>query len=279
MSRTLNLVSEVKNAIRSDLRSNLSVDLSCIAIKRDKYRRNNVTSVRLEVTDETGEGVAVFRENQCQTTDWEHVVSIRAGDPIRLKGFVDYKTKGADILGQTVRKVAASNIGPALKDAVSSTTQLYVARIKAELAKSLREDDFTEIDTRLISSAPPPDGSVYPLKVRYEGYGGRFHIASTPVPQLIRFASRTSFGRLFAISRSFTQTYRDPVASVESVIVSVFERSVSLEDLLYRQNQRIFAVLAKHAPNELPERFNIPPASRRFQALSEAGTLGPIFEL
>ena len=136
MSRTLNLVSEVKNAVRSDLRNNLSVDLSCIATKRDKYRRQNITSIRLEVTAETGDGVAVFRENQCQPSDWEKALLIRAGDPIRLKGFVDYKTDGADILGQTVRKVSPSNNGTALKDAISSATQLSVARIKADMASS-----------------------------------------------------------------------------------------------------------------------------------------------
>lgn len=256
MPDTVNLVAEIKKFKRTSRDESFAVDVSCIITNKERYRSKMVDTILLKLNDESGDASAVFRKNQCDQENWDSARTLRIGDTVRIKGVTTTGLDQADIICSSAQKLSNLKIVgtriTASKDSISAVTQVYVARLKHALAMTLRESGYSEIDTRMISSAPPFSGGVYPLKIHYDGYGGQFHISPTPVPQLIRFASRTTFDSLFSISRSFTQTYRDPVASVESVIISIFKRGLGIGDCLEFANAQILKILIDHAPDGVP---------------------------
>jgi hypothetical protein len=87
----------------------------------------------------------------------------------------------------------------------------------------------------------------------------------------VRFASRTTFDALFSISRSFTQTYRDPVASVESVIISIFKRGIGVGECLQFANEQILKILTDHAPDDVPALQRGLPRHNAYSSFELAG--------
>lgn len=276
------------------------VDLQAIIIDRNK--RGNF--IFLSVQDETDNTQVIFKRIDVSAGAWEVAVGLRAGDSVRISGlstrdFLDSAPQkgvpnrtiqtAATIIGEDVRKLASAkptlDRGGRTVGLSSPVTQVFLSRLKNQLLEELHkaEPDLDEIDTRLVTSQPPKPGGAYPLKVHYDGYGAPFYIVPSPVPQLIQLLATTPRKGAFCVSRCFTQGYRDPIVSVESLIVSIACRGRTVGDLLLSAD-RMFRSLLENDPIERKKLVPNAPKPKivrheQFDSKADAAVLQPEVQL
>lgn len=221
------------------------VELHCIIVKRNKTR----TSLFLDVQDETGVLQAVAQSDQFDEHKWSAATSLRLGDAVIVRGETTTSFRSASVACSSIELV--ENIVPTAQrgrrtmGVGSPVSQAYVARLQRYIRLALEDAGYIEVATRLITSTPPPMPGLYPLKVVYDGFGAPFYITPSPVPQVIQALASTSYKRVFTVSRCFTQGYRDPVVSVESIIATAAARQTHIEALLLWLDQTVRTLLLK----------------------------------
>lgn len=220
------------------------VRLKCVVLSRNKQKR----SVFLNLQDESGAVQAVVEKEKVHDSVWTAAINLRAGEAATIHGELTTAFRGA--------QVRATAISPVLPEQPrvdrggrvgtgSPVSQVYAARLKRIVREYYQHADYAEIATRLISSIPPPSPGVYPLRVLYPGYGAPFYITPSPAPQLIDALTSTAYDQLFTVARCFTQVYRDPQVSVESVIVTSIKRKEGIQPLLVFADQMVRELLLR----------------------------------
>jgi hypothetical protein len=235
-----------------------AVLLKCILLKRNKTRKLLI----LDVYDESGTTQILIERGQVGEDRWASTVELRGGDPITVAGHTTDKYIDPQNTSLNLRVTVVADKVEASKDArptvdrgrrviglVSPITQVYLSRLKQIIASDLSEHGYVEIDTRMISSHPPKRPGPYPLKVHYDGYGAPFYIVPSPVPQLIQLLLSSHYPSAYCISRCFTQGYRDPIVSVESLIISIARRQASIRDLLLLGDEILRKLLVSSGTN------------------------------
>lgn len=207
------------------------VHFKCLILKRKVVKKYLLF---MTVQDESGICQVVFKKGMHDDKDWERLTLFRNGDPVVIKGTTTSDFNSASVLGSTAEVLGDEpiTIGRQHISMGSAVSYAYLARLKNNIIVHLKNQLFEEVDTRLISSAPPSFPGAYPLKIHYDGYGADFHIVPTPVSQLIHTLSSAPYERVFSVGRCFTQGYRDPVVSVESLVISMAARRMDITSLL-----------------------------------------------
>ncbi len=205
-------------------------ELSGLITRRTKGK----AALFLDIEDGTGtiQLMALRRRGE---SFWEHVLTFHSRAKVRASGTIVRSDTGE--LSLEVSDLSAHSF-PAPKaragahaDEVLTLTGVYLARLQRHFRGQLEKEGFTEVSTRLISRRWP-SGGVHPLKIVYDGFGKPFFLSTSPVPQLVRALIDSPFSRVFSMSRCFTQTYRDPYVSVESVIASGAATDIEITDVL-----------------------------------------------
>lgn len=220
------------------------VDFHCIVIRRNKTK----SRLFVDFQDETGFFQAVVEKESVTPIVWEIVNSLRLGDAVYLQGRTTDRFKSATVAISSVERVEnlvpTAQRGRRTMGLGSSVSQAYVARLQKFVRETFERAGYLEVATRLITSIPPPMPGLYPLRILYDGFGAPFHITPSPVPQVIQALASTSYNRVFAVSRCFTQGYRDPVVSVESIVVTGAARKVSIEEQLLWLDNSVRSLLS-----------------------------------
>lgn len=223
---------DVLVATKDHARFGVDVRLRCILIGRTRSK----AALFLDIQDDTGQIQAVLAQSVDNLDEWKAAVEYRVGNSLDIIGKTSGKYSAAIV---EITRLSAISVGEPVAERGrrsvglgSPITQAYVARLQRIIRNAFEEDGYVEISTRMISSSAPPSPGLYPLRVLYDGFGAPFYIAPSPAPQLIQTLSSTSYDRVFTISRCFTQGYRDPVVSVESVIIVAATRGQSIRDRL-----------------------------------------------
>lgn len=101
-------------------------------------------------------------------------------------------------------------------------SMLFLSRIVNSCCRFLRDNDFQEIETKLISTYSVDDG-LSPLKVVYPGFGEPVFLSTSPSPQLLDFLLTSYLDRVFTVSTSFSPTYRFPgMGTAEKIVATKF---------------------------------------------------------
>ncbi len=111
---------------------------------------------------------------------------------------------------------------------------LFISRIVNSCRQFLQNNDFHEIETKLISTCSAEDG-LAPLQVIYPGFGEPVFLSTSPSPQLLEFLLTAYLDRVFTVSTSFSPTYRFPgMGTAEKIVATKFTKlkSGSIEDFI-----------------------------------------------
>lgn len=244
---TLYHARDIYAALEVDPNCSQAADLKCVLLRRNKQRNE----LFLDLQDDSAIVQAVMTKSHVPAVAWNKAVERRPGDAILVRGHVTSEFKLARLRVDTVdlitEEVPTPELGrPTARMGLGSpVTQAFISRLTKAIREILERDGQIEIATRMISSAPPPTPGVYPLRVLYDGFGAPFFIAPSPAPQLIRTLATTSYNKVFTVSRCFSQGYRDPIVSVESVIVTSAQRNVSVDAVLINFDATIRALLSR----------------------------------
>lgn len=199
-----------------------------IGLITQRYKKSD----RLDwtLTDETG-SVPIVVQNAVLDTPFEIARGKLRGDRVDVRGFLGKNPRGSTSIIATRIADPSPNANKALPGGSEAAAGIYIARLTAHFRTRLIADGYLEIATKLLSSSWPVTG-LYPLKALYDGFGQPFYIAPSPLPQLVKSLIETRYEKIFTVSRCFTQTYRDPTASVESAIISTATTQGSIESAL-----------------------------------------------
>ena len=243
----------------------MAAHLRCIVVKKIKNKKiKNKIVTLFRIQDDSGVIQAVLEKDEDDIEAWNLGKCFQSGDSIEIVGKLSNGYPKPSVIIERIESSGENNGITENQKALrpnNSLTQTFLARIKRLVRTHYENDTYVEISTRLISSTPIRDDGVYPLQVVYNGFGASFHITPSPVPQLINCLANTSYNKIFTMSRCFTQTYRDPVASVESVVISVASRSETIEKLLFEVDSMLREILASPHLGE-KDSYNFPNTNK-----------------
>jgi hypothetical protein len=204
------------------------------------------------LTDETG-SVPIVVAQAILRTSFDAAKTKLRDARVEVKGFVGKNQRGSTgVIATSVTEPLSSN--KTVPGGSQAASAIYIARLTEHFRGRLIAEGYVEIATRLLTSSWPVSG-LYPLKALYDGFGQPFFIAPSPIPQLVKSLIETRYDKLFTVSRCFTQTYRDPTASVEATIVSTVTTQGSIESALsscHRMVERLYLAAATAPRQERP---------------------------
>ena len=137
-------------------------------------------------------------------------------------------------------------------------SRMLLSRVIGICSQSLREANFIEFESRVISSEWNQRG-LEPLYVLYPGFGSPATLATSPATQVTEFLSTTGATRAFTNSISFSSTYRSQYGGSEVHVTVAKALDLPIEEqkeLVWKVSQGILqdigvnAILNKKPGNE-----------------------------
>lgn len=256
-------------------------------------RRRRGGLLFFSVQDESEIAQILLKKAEVGEITWRTAISLEVGNSIEFEGqttlFYLNAENRRDLDGElpnfdnsatilvdqlSVATTSRPNVdrGRRIVGLTSPITQIYLAKMKQRIVAGLTKfDGLVEVDVRLISATPPRPGGVYPLQIHYPGYGAPFFVVPSPIPQLLQIIASTQIEGAFSVSRCFTQGYRDPIVSVESLIVSVVWRGRRVSELLMIADDLLREFIEDDQIFTGAKKIYDRTKTRRFGDLAEAG--------
>lgn len=193
----------------------------------------------------------VAERSSLSEASWEAVRCLARGSSVRVSGAVRETSNGtiSVFLSDAPKLLRSPTADSLLSDHFDEVgAQLLLARLSGFAREFFLDNEFNEIEARLLSTAWP-EGGLNPLRVHYPGFGrGSFYLAISPVPQLFRAQVATHQDRVFTVTRCFTSSYLDHIAGVESVILSAQMLDFGLSGAAQLAGRAVSGVLRNFRP-------------------------------
>jgi len=147
---------------------------------------------------------------------------VRKNTRIRVLGKIAHNHSGNCILSDVESVTVLGDLNTKLADLdgemKEQASRLLLSRICRIATDFLRDSNFIEVDTKVISTEWADEG-LEPLQILYPGFGKPAVLATSPSAQLAEFLNVTGAMRVFTVSTSFTTTYRHPNCAAESRVI------------------------------------------------------------
>ncbi len=231
----------VIDIFRSEI--NLNVSLTGYIVDKKNYGNG---FYGIKVRDITG---TVW----CNTNERSIYNTVDKNSRINVLGQVCINSKGNKVIViKSINTSQISNIAFSLLDDEmrEQSAKMLMARILKKISNLLRDKDYIEFDSKLLSRYLPEDEGLEPLLVKYPGFGMPICLTISPSAQVIEFL-QTTLSKCFTVSTSFCQSHRFPNSSHELKIVMAKSLNVAENDheklLIYLAEQVYKNVTTKDA--------------------------------
>jgi hypothetical protein len=180
--------------------------------------------------------------------------SLTHGTRIRVTGTVGESAERKRLIHKVTNIEVLGDLNAQLSELDSEmreqASRMLLSRVIEVASQFLRGENFTELESRVISSGWVDHG-LEELRVVYPGFGSAVALATSPSAQVMDFLTTTGSSRAFTVSTSFTTTYRFPNGAAECRVIVGKALSLDVDDernLLWRLAHRILSRLGVSVP-------------------------------
>lgn len=231
----------------SKIDDNTKVNLTGYVMERKDYNNSNYG---IKVRDITG---TIW----CNTDKKEIYNSIKQDNRINILGTITTNSKSRKVI--TIEQINILDVSETTfslleEELREQSAKMLMSRILKKISKLLKDNDYIEFDSKLLSRHLPEDESFEPLLVKYPGFGMPICLTISPSAQVIEFL-QTTLSKCFTVSTSFCQSHRFPNASHELKVIMA--KSLNLletehEALLKNLSEQIYKDIT--GKNEITEK-------------------------